>query len=199
MIYMGQIDSVLYIFRIKRYNRCIDPILSAQQIRIYGGVVMIKSINTDDIPCCVEVIRKSFDTVANDFGLTEENAARFTAFATTVERLNLQLNNEHRPMYAYFDGDTIIGYYSLLLQGNAECELNNLCVLPAYRHKKLGGLLLEDAFDKAKKLNCKKMNIGIVEENITLRKWYEYYGFVHTGTQKFEFFPFTCGYMSKEL
>lgn len=39
-----------------------------------------------------------------------------------------------------------------------------------FRHKKIGGLLLEDAFDKTKKMNCKKMNIGIVEENITLRK-----------------------------
>lgn len=32
-----------------------------------------------------------------------------------------------------------------------------------------------------------------------LRKWYEKLGFVHVGTQKFEFFPFTCGYMEKVL
>lgn len=43
------------------------------------------------------------------------------------------------------------------------------------------------------------MNIGIVEENIVLRSWYEKYGFVHTGTEKFDFFPFTCGYMEKQL
>ncbi|MFR1518305.1 MAG: GNAT family N-acetyltransferase [Clostridia bacterium] len=160
---------------------------------------MIKEIDNNDIPVCVEVIRESFGTVAKDFGFTEENAASFTAFATTVERLNWHLNSEHRPMYAYYENDTIIGYYSLLLQDNQECELNNLCVLPAYRHKKIGRLLLEDAFNKAKKMNCKKMNIGIVEENITLRKWYELYGFIHTSTQKFDFFPFTCGYMVKEL
>jgi N-acetylglutamate synthase-like GNAT family acetyltransferase len=28
-----------------------------------------------------------------------------------------------------------------------------------------------------------------------LRKWYEGYGAIHTGTEKFDFFPFTCGYM----
>ena len=41
--------------------------------------------------------------------------------------------------------------------------------------------------------------LGIVEENQRLRAWYEKYGFVHTGTQKFDFFPFTCGYMRKQL
>jgi len=25
------------------------------------------------------------------------------------------------------------------------------------------------------------------------------FGFVHIGTQKFDFFPFTCGYMEKNL
>ena len=43
------------------------------------------------------------------------------------------------------------------------------------------------------------MNIGIVEENKKLRKWYEDNGAVHLGTHKFDFFPFTCGYMRKEL
>ena len=46
---------------------------------------------------------------------------------------------------------------------------------------------------------CDKINIGIVEENKVLRKWYESFGFVHTGTKKFDFFPFTCGYMEKNL
>lgn len=102
-------------------------------------------------------------------------------------------------MYAFFDKDTIVGYYSLLLQENNECELNNLCVIPSHRHQKIGADLLKHAFDVAKELGCKTMNIGIVEENQVLRKWYETFGFVHTGTQKFDFFPFTCGYMKKSL
>ena len=56
-------------------------------------------------------------------------------------------------------------------------------------------LLLE----MAKELGCNKMNIGIVEENQVLRKWYETFGFLHIKTQKFDFFPFTCGYMEKYL
>ena len=160
---------------------------------------MIKQVNENEISECVKVIRESFSTVAEEFGFTEENAPKFTAFATTEERLKWHLQAEHRPMYAYYNNDTIVGYYSLLMQDNNECELNNLCVLPEYRHKKIGQQLLLNAFDIAKKSGCTKINIGIVEENKVLRKWYESFGFIHTGTKKFDFFPFTCGYMEKKL
>lgn len=160
---------------------------------------MIKEITSKDIPECVKIIRESFLTVADEFGFTQENAPRFTAFATTEERLNWHLNGEHRPMYAFYDNGAIVGYFSLLLQENNECELNNLCVLPAYRHKGIGEELLQNAFEVAKNQGCTKMNIGIVEENQILRRWYESFGFTHTGTEKFDFFPFTCGYMEKEF
>lgn len=160
---------------------------------------MIREVSKKDIAECVNVIRSSFLTVANEFGFTAENASRFTAFATTEDRLEWHLLGEHRPMYVFCDKDTIVGYYSLLLQDNNECELNNLCVISAYRHKGIGAELLKHAFHKAKELNSRKINIGIVEENKVLRKWYESFGFVHTGTKKFDFFPFTCGYMEKHI
>lgn len=160
---------------------------------------MIKEVKEQNISECVNVIKESFLTVANEFGFTVENAPRFTAFATTEDRLKWHLLGEHRPMYAFYDNDVIVGYYSLLLQENSECELSNLCVLPAHRHKGIGAELLKHAFRNAKELNCSKINIGIVEENSVLRKWYESFGFVHTGVEKFDFFPFTCGYMEKRV
>lgn len=160
---------------------------------------MIREIEEKDIKQCVFVIRSSFMTVADEFGITLENGARFTAFATDEGRLQWHMFGEHRPMYGFFDGDTLIGYYSLLLKENGACELNNLSVLPEYRHHGIGCSLLEHSFEKAKELGCIRMNIGIVEENTVLREWYEKSGFVHTGTEKYDFFPFTCGYMEKQL
>lgn len=162
---------------------------------------MIKEIDKSEIAECVNVIRKSFLTVADEFGFTIENAPRFTAFATTEERLFYQLEYEHRLMMAYYDdGDgRILGYYSLMFLENSECELSNLCVLPEFRHKKIGEALLEDAVIRAKNSGYKKMKIGIVEENKKLRKWYEAHGFIHTHAEKFDFFPFTCGYMERDL
>lgn len=160
---------------------------------------MIKKVKASDIPECVSVIKDSFLTVANELGFTAESAPRFTAFSVTEDRLLWQMNSEHRPMYAFYDSGNIVGYYSLMLQENNECELNNLCVLPSYRHRGIGEELLKRAFDEAVKLGCAKINIGIVEENTVLRKWYEAYGFVHIKTEKYDFFPFTCGYMEKSL
>lgn len=160
---------------------------------------MIKAISKEDIPECVKVIRTSFLTVAVHFGFTEENAPRFVAFATSEERLNHQFE-EHRPMFAYYTNEQkIAGYFSLEMQPNGECELNNLCVLPEYRHGNIGAGLFQYAVLTARDLGCNIMNISIVEENTVLRKWYEKLGAVHIGTRKFEFCPFTSGYMKVHL
>lgn len=160
---------------------------------------MIQTVSDHNIKECVFVIKESFLTVADEFGFTIENAPRFTAFATTEQRLSWQLNNEKRPMYAFIVDGSIVGYYSLALQENKECELNNLCVLPRFRHQGIGEKLLFHSFQTARDLGCLKMNIGIVEENQILKKWYESFGFKHIRTQKFDFFPFTCGYMELML
>ena len=106
---------------------------------------MIRPVTEKDIPACVEVIRESFLTVAEEFHFTKESASRFTAFSVNEGRLSYQFHVEHRPMYAYADGDKIVGYYSLFPEENNTCELNNLAVLPAYRHKSIGKQLLEHA------------------------------------------------------
>ena len=160
---------------------------------------MIRAIKKTEVPECVKVIRESFLTVAKKFHFTAANAPRFGAFATNEERLYYQFEHENRPMYAYFENEKIVGYYSLAIQEDKKCELNNLCVLPEYRHRKIGEELLMNSFEKAKELSCTKMSIGIVEENTVLRNWYEKNGFLHTGTKKFDFFPFTCGYLEKSL
>ncbi len=159
----------------------------------------LRRMSLEEIPECVQVIRKSFQTVADEFGFTVENAPRFTAFATDAGRLYYQLTEEKRPMYVYLVGRKIVGYYSLALSDDGSAELNNLSVLPEYRHKGIGAKLMTDAMMKAKTFGKTVLKLAIVEENQVLRKWYEGFGFVHTGTQKFDFFPFTCGYLEREL
>jgi len=160
---------------------------------------MIRAVSKTELPACAALIRESFQTIADTFGLTRENAPRHTAFATTTERLLHHFEREQRPIYAYYDGEQPVGYYSLLLLENHECELNNLCVAPSHRHRGIGETLLAHAVQTAETLDCTKIKIGIVEENAVLKQWYARFGFLHTGTKKFDFFPFTCGYMEKSL
>lgn len=160
---------------------------------------VIRPMSIEEIPECVKVIRDSFKTVADDLGFTEENAPRFAAFATDEGRLKYQFLVERRPMYVLLREGKIAGYYSLAFLEEGGAELNNLAVLPGYRHMGLGRKLLEDCFSKLRMYEINKLRIGIVEENQVLRKWYEKNGFVHIGTHKFDFFPFTCGYMEKDI
>ncbi|MBR7184410.1 MAG: GNAT family N-acetyltransferase [Clostridia bacterium] len=160
---------------------------------------MIREMQLSEIDECVNVIKTAFLTVAEDHGFTAENAPRFTAFAMNRARLQWQFSHEHRPMFVYLIDDKIVGYYSLSAPNEGETELNNLSVLPEFRHNGIGEAMLKHAFAFAKAQACSAIHIGIVEENQTLRRWYEKFGFTHTGTQKFDFFPFTCGYMKKTL
>ncbi|MBO4776033.1 MAG: GNAT family N-acetyltransferase [Lachnospiraceae bacterium] len=159
----------------------------------------IREMEMEEIPECVNVIRTAFKTVADELGFTRENAPRFTAFATDDTRLQYQFLVEHKPMYVYLHEGKIVGYYSLAMLENGSVELNNLSVLPEFRHLGIGEKLVKDAIEKAKSFDKEKMELGIVEENKKLRMWYESLGFIHTGTKKFDFFPFTCGYMEMKL
>ncbi len=160
---------------------------------------MIREMQLSDIDECVGVIKTAFMTVAEDHGFTVQNAPRFTAFAMNRERLLWQYKNEHRPMFVYLIDGKIVGYYSLTAPNGNEIELNNVSVLPEFRHRGIGEALLMHAFDFARSKGCDVINIGIVEENQVLRRWYEKFGFIHVCVKKFDFFPFTCGYMKKTL
>ena len=160
---------------------------------------MIREMRRDEIPACVEIIRKSFQTVADEFGFTRDNAPAFVAFAASDERIIKQLDEQHRLMFVYEEEGVLCGYYNLLMQDNNECELGSLSVLPEYRHKGIGKELLQHSLDEARRAGCTTLNLSIVEENQVLRKWYESNGAEHLGTKKFDFFPFTCGYMKIDL
>ena len=200
--------AALYPFDIEGYIRHKAPFIEKVYAEIGLGASVaeqdkctsvIREAGREDIPACVDIIRRSFLTVAEEYGITEENAPRFTAFAVTEDRLFRQLDTEHRPMFIYERDGVPCGYYSLSMLGNGECELNNLAVLPQYRHRGIGKRLLAHAYGTARQQGCHTVHIGIVEENKPLRKWYEDSGAVHTGTKRFDFFPFTCGYMTKKV
>ena len=159
---------------------------------------MIRRANREDLPACAALIRRSFRTVAEEFGFTPENAPRFTAFAVTGDRLARQMDGEGRLMFLDEEDGVIRGFYSLLIKGG-ECELGNLCAAPELRRQGLGGRLLEHAVRTAKERGCAVLKLSIVDENLALRRWYERHGAVYTGSVRYDFFPFTCGSMEIPL
>ena len=150
-----------------------------------------------DFDAAVKVIRQSFATVAEAFGLTRENCPTHTSFITE-DRLQRDWENNDL-MYILWDADTAVGYFSLHRESDTDVELNHVAVLPEMRHFGYGKLILDTAKMYAREHGYKRMNIGIVEESTVLKNWYLKNGFVHDGTRKFDSLPFTVGFMHFDL
>lgn len=154
---------------------------------------MIKQIPPDDFLIAANVIRRSFATVASEFGITKENCPTHTSFITAG-----QLNAQHAKGYAMFglfNGEKMIGFVSVSKEAAGVYVLHNLAVLPEHRRNGYGKELL----NFVKKYACDNgggiIKIDIIEENNALKQWYTKNGFRHTGTKRFEHLPFTVGFM----
>lgn len=158
---------------------------------------MIMQLKYSDLESCVKVIRESFATVARDFDFNELNCPNHTSFMN-LEKLRSQFN-KGTLMFGYICSEEIVGYVSLTEINNFTYELNNLAVLPAYRHMGYGKELIDFCKEKVKELGGGKITIGIIEENAILKDWYAAYGFVHTGTQMLKHLPFTIGFMELSI
>lgn len=165
------------------------------EIRL-GASSGIFPIAETDLPACVDVIRRGFATVAEEFGLTEQNCASNGAFMT-IERLRGEYDGGSK-MFGYFLKDRVVGFMQLKKIDEKTYEVGKLAVLPPYRHRSYGKRLLDFAGQKARELGGKKIAVGIIEENTRLKKWYMQNGFVYMGTQEFPGLPFTVGYLERE-
>ena len=138
---------------------------------------MIREVRREELSTCADLVRKSFQTVADEFGFTRENAPRFTAFATTEERLAWHMDGEHRLMYLDEEDGRICGYCSLLLREKGVCELGSLSVLPEYRRRGIGSALLKDGIKKGIAAGFKTITLVVDSDMPHLIKLYESVGF----------------------
>ena len=177
-----------------------EPIHACREMAAWRQAWDIRPLWEGSESACAEVIRNSFQTVADDLGLTPANAPRFTAFAVTEERLRREAEAPGRIAIGCFDAeDRLVGTCSLRPTGSGGCELSHLAVLPAFRHRHIGTMLLRDAFARSVRMGADRVSVGIVLENTVLHRWYRNFGFTDTGSEKFDFFPFTCGTMERLL
>lgn len=154
---------------------------------------IINEVEKEELNECLAVIHKSFQTVADHFGLTPENCPKHTSFIPLSFLENQKNWGWH--MYALHAGGKIIGYMSLSDEGEGIFELHNLAVLPEYRHNGFGKQLLDYAKAVVREKGGKVIMLGMIEESDILKSWYIANGFVHMGTKKFDHLPFTSGYL----
>lgn len=157
----------------------------------------ISPLSSEHLPMYAEIIRQSFATVARDFNLTKENCPGHTSFITD-ERLASKIKDGYYP-FGYFADGKLVGFASLADMDGGTYEMNDVAILPEYRHFGYGKSMLDFCKEKVVELGGNNITIGIVDENTVLKDWYAANGFVHTGIKRYEHLPFTTGYMEWEV
>ena len=170
-----------------------ETVERAREYILYPHYGAIRQVQQDDLESCLSVIHDSFRTVAEEFGLTKENCPKHTSFLP-LSFLETQLKWGWH-MFALYAGKRMIGYMSLSKESDGVYELHNLAVLPEYRHRGFGKMLLDHAKKTVNAMDGTKIKIGIIEESTVLKEWYIANRFVHTDTKKFGHLPFTSGYL----
>lgn len=163
------------------------------QIGTVEPEVQIRQIKKEELPEVLELIHKSFATVAANLGFTKENCPGHTSFMPMEKLVNFF--DWGFLMYGLFEDGKLTGYFSLAKQEDGSYELNNLAVLPEKRHCGYGKQMIDFAKKKVVELGADTIKLGIIEDSWIIKNFYEWHGFKHIGTQKFEHLPFTCGYM----
>lgn len=158
---------------------------------MYGGNV--REIGISELAISADLIRKSFLTVANEFGLTKENSPINGAFLE-YDRLLSEYNRGIK-MFGLFEDGEQVGFVALEEKDGGIFYLEKLAVLPEYRHKGYGRMLIDYSKAFVAEHGGKEISIGIIYENKRLLSWYESYGFEVTETKQFEHLPFTVCFM----
>jgi len=156
----------------------------------------IKKIDIIDQDC-VNVIRDSFITVANDFNITRENAPTNAAF---IEMKNLEaMKQKGVDMYGAYIDESLIGFVAIEKSNEDLYFMEKLAVLPLYRHNGYGSRLIDFVVETVKEAGGKKISIGIINENNVLKDWYMKNGFSETGIKKFPHLPFSVCFLERTV
>lgn len=102
-------------------------------------------------------------------------------------------------MFAVFDEEKQVGFVVIEKAKEDTYYMEKLAVLPEFRHRGYGKIIIEHVSDYVIKNGGKRIGIGIINENTILKKWYLNYGFREIELKKFDHLPFTVCLMSKEI
>ncbi len=157
----------------------------------------IRPADADEVHVMVSLLRRACATVAEQFGLTEENCPKSPAFYTE-ERARADLSRGVR--YYFLEENNEVCACVALEKASAEVGyMERLAVLPECRGQGCGRSLVEHVLAEARSIGLGRVSIGIISEDTRLKAWYRRLGFIETATKTFEHLPFTVAFMEIAL
>ena len=156
----------------------------------------IRRLERSELAAAGDVIRAAFGTVAEAFGLTEENCPTNGAFLRDAALFEEAAAGTL--FYGAFEGG-LCGVAALRRKGGGLFYLEKLAVLPQARGRGLGRALVEHCAEAARRAGGERLSIGVMYENRALVRWYGRAAFVRVGTRTFLHLPFVVCFMERDL
>jgi len=148
--------------------------------------------SVEELKKFLSVIITSFSTVAEEFGITEKSAPTNPAFITYDKLVDIFKKIK---CFGFYYKDLPVGFFCLEESNNSLMMLEKLSILPEYRHKGYGKMILNYAVKFSSTKNMPKISIALINDNKKLKKWYSDYGFTETKVVDFQNLPFKVCFM----
>jgi RimJ/RimL family protein N-acetyltransferase len=159
--------------------------------------ITLLNVNDEIEPIC-SLLQESFKTVAEEYKLTKENSPTHNAFITPP--ILIKAIDKGLTLFAIYEDSKLLGCVGIAKASNDDCNyIEKLCVLPTYRHQKIGQQLLNHAVSEIAKRNCNHISIGIIDENKQLKQWYISKGFLEQKVVKFDHQSFTACFLTMDI
>lgn len=162
-----------------------------------GDVGTIQPVS--DVAEIVRIVNAAFRTVANDFHYTRQQVPGFPAFIGEDVIRNQQ--KQGAAFFGYYHEDQLAGTIAIRDTGkNGVYEVERFAVLPEYRHRQIGGTLMDYAEQEILARGGTYAEVEIVNENLRLREWYlGRLGFCEIRVDVYPHLPFTVGVLRKRV
>jgi N-acetylglutamate synthase-like GNAT family acetyltransferase len=154
----------------------------------------IRICTAKDAQVLAEITQKSFQYVADRFGLTPNNAPRHPSNCT-VDWIRKDME-DGVTYFAIENKNHVVGCVALKKAKTEVCYLERLAVLPNQRRRGFGKTLVEHVLSEARLLGVNYVSIGIIAEQTELKNWYKKLGFLEGESKEFPHLPFRVTFMS---
>lgn len=155
-----------------------------------GASIRVREGQPDDDTTCLGVIRRSFATVADEFGFRPDTHQIFPAY-WTPDRFATARAHDGLLLVAEY-GDEIVGCCFAGADRNdaSSWQLKRLAVIPEARHHGVGARLVSAAASRASTAGMRRLSLRIVASNQHLANWYLTLGFLLVATSRPAGLPF---------
>lgn len=157
----------------------------------------IRRATKDDIPLLAALIRTSHRDVADRFQLTEKTCFTHPAFCTDEKIQRSLFKGEE--FFILMEESRAVGCVALLRANRDVYFMERLAVLPEYRTRGYGSILVQHCIQLARKRAARRVVVGVIADQTELIEWHRRQGFRFKQYARFHDVPYSVAFMYNNL